>query len=147
MSMNVMSISCAYFYFPAIRLLPSQMKYGGWPRSGEICLMETRGNINYTNANGTQMGVRRVYAALHFGPNRNSDKMNETTFSKSNRNGFDHGFHRFEFLWNEKGIRFFVDGAKIGFVPAVDGFWNRGNFHGENIWASGTKIAPFDQEV
>jgi len=27
------------------------------------------------------------------------------------------------------------------------GFWERGDFDGDNLWASGTKAAPFDQPV
>lgn len=132
----------------AIWLLPSQSKYGGWPRSGEIDLMESRGNVDYANSNGIQIGVKRITSTLHFGPNLNLDKWHTTTFAKNNnRNGFDHGFHRYEFLWNEKEIRFFVDGIDIGSIQVDDGFWKRGDFDGENIWASGTKMAPFDKEV
>lgn len=44
-------------------------------------------------------------------------------------------------------MRFLLDGTQIGHVPVADGFWKRGGFDGENIWASATKMAPFDQEV
>lgn len=35
----------------------------------------------------------------------------------------------------------------MGFVPVGDGFWKLGGFEGDDIWANGTKMAPFDEEV
>lgn len=130
--------------FSVIKLLPSQIKYGG---SAEIDLIESRGNLNYANSNGVQIGVQQVTSALHFGPKGSLDKWHNVSFTKNNRNGFDRGFHSYEFLWNENGIRFFVDKVETGFVSVDDSFWKRGDFMGNDIWASGTKIAPFDQEV
>lgn len=40
-----------------------------------------------------------------------------------------------------------MDRVEIGGVPVGEGFWKRGNFSGDNIWANGTRMAPFDQEV
>lgn len=127
----------------AIWLLPTQWKYGGWPRSGEIDLLESRGNVKYGGHN--QIGVEQVSSALHFGPVWNHDPF--VSSSKHNANGYDKDFHKYEFHWDESGIKFLVDGQEFGFVAAGDGFWKRGGFQGENIWASGTKMAPFDQEV
>lgn len=109
--------------------------------------MEARGNVDYANSSGAQIGVKHISASLTFGPKWNLDEHQTVSFVKNNKNGFDRGFHSYEFMWNEKRIRFLVDGVEIGFVPATDGFWVRGDFHGQNIWASGTKMAPFDQEV
>lgn len=128
----------------AIWLLPTQWKYGGWPRSGEIDLLESRGNVKYGGHNN-QIGVEQVSSALHFGPVWNHDPF--VSSSKHNANGYDKDFHKNEFHWDESGIKFLVDGQEFGFVAAGDGFWKRGGFQGENIWASGTKMAPFDQEV
>lgn len=30
---------------------------------------------------------------------------------------------------------------------SAGGFWKKGGFSGDNLWASGTKAAPFDQPV
>lgn len=67
--------------------------------------------------------------------------------TRNNGNGYDKDFHKYEFVWDESGIRFFLDGQELGFVAVGDGFWQRGGFSGDNIWATGTKMAPFDQEV
>jgi hypothetical protein len=55
--------------WPAIWMLPTDSVYGEWPRSGEIDIMESRGN-NYTYKQG---GNNIVSSTLHFGPNANND--------------------------------------------------------------------------
>lgn len=131
--------------YSAVWLMPKESKYGEWPRSGEIDLMESRGNINYTDLNGIQFGIKRTTSTLHFGPSALLDGWETSTYAKVNETGFNSGFHIYEFVWNEKGFTFYVDREKIGAVG--DGFWKRGKFQGNDIWASGTKLAPFDQEV
>lgn len=52
--------------WPAIWLLPADNAYGQWPASGEIDIMESRGNLNYpTNLGG---GVESFGSTLHWGP-------------------------------------------------------------------------------
>lgn len=131
--------------YPAVWLLPTQEKYGGWPRSGEIDVMESRGNVKY--GNNIQIGIEHVGSTLHFGPHGNQEAWPTSTYSKNNATGFNKDFHRYEFVWDETGIRFIIDGIEIGFVAVGDGFWARGDFKGDNIWTSGSKMAPFDEEV
>ncbi len=38
--------------WPAIWLLPRHQEYGGWPASGEIDIMESRGNVGYPASAG-----------------------------------------------------------------------------------------------
>lgn len=123
--------------------MPTKSKYGGWPRSGEIDLMEARGNIKFGDKE--EMGVEQVAAALHFGPSR--DQKGSAVFRRNNSTGFHTNYHIYEFLWDESGIKYLLDGIQYGYVPVGDGFWKRGNFTGDNIWKSGTKMAPFDEEV
>lgn len=128
-------------------MLPTEFKYGTWPRSGEIDLVESRGNRNYVNHKGEQIGVKNVAATLHFGPIWNQDAWETAHYEKNNPYGFNHGFHNYTFVWDESGIRFFFDQSEIGFVAVGEGFWQRGGFSGENIWSGNSKMAPFDQEV
>ncbi|XP_055310992.1 beta-1,3-glucan-binding protein-like isoform X2 [Sitodiplosis mosellana] len=128
--------------WPAVWLLPTGWRYGGWPRSGEVDLFEARGNIKY--GNDVQIGVEQIGMRIHYGPNW--DKKASQGYEKNNAAGFHSGFHKYEYLWDETGVRFLLDGSQIGHVPVADGFWKRGGFDGENIWASATKMAPFDQE-
>lgn len=134
-------------FFSAIWLLPRHWVYGGWPKSGEIDLLESHGNLNLVDRNGHKIGVQRVTSALHFGPFWNDDAFKMTKFSKNNATDYAKDFHKYAFTWDDGGIRFFIDDSEIGNVPVNDGFWKRGNFNGSNIWSSGNKMAPFDQEV
>lgn len=105
--------------------------------------MESRGNIKY--GDDEQIGVEQTSSALHYGSNWDQKAIN--SFVRHNSSGFQKQFHKYEFVWSDSGIKFFVDGHEFGDVPVGDGFWARGDFTGENIWKSGTKMAPFDEEV
>lgn len=135
-----------YLNVLAIWLLPQHWKYGEWPRSGEIDLLESHGNLNLTNRYGQQVGVQRVTSGLHFGPSWRNDAFKKTTFSKNIATGYANDFHKYALTWDHNGIRFFIDDYEIGDIPVQNGFWKRGNFNGQNIWLGG-KMAPFDQEV
>ena len=84
------------------------------------------------------------YKKLNF---TNADNWQTAHYERNNAAGYDKGFHKYEFIWNQEGIKFFIDGAQIGFAAVDQGFWKRGGFSGNNIWAQGTRMAPFDQEV
>lgn len=99
--------------------------------------MESRGNRKY---------VKDMESTLHFGQLFNSNH-ESVPFGKHDDQGFDKAFHKYELIWNDGGIQFLVDGDELGSVPVKDGYWKQGNFTGENHWASGSKMAPFDQEV
>lgn len=66
--------------WPAIWMLPTEWKYGGWPRSGEIDVMEHVGyepdslygtvhTLNFNHTKGTQVGkglkMENLYADYH----------------------------------------------------------------------------------
>lgn len=121
------------------------MKYGGWPRSGEIDLLEARGNLKYGEEK--QIGVEQVLSTLHFGPNWDQDGYPTSGLSSNNESGYHNDFHKFELIWDEKGLKFLLDEKETGTIPVGDGFWQRGGFKGENIWKDASKMAPFDQEV
>ncbi|KAJ1526376.1 hypothetical protein ONE63_009522 [Megalurothrips usitatus] len=134
--------------WPAIWLYPQNEIYGGWPRSGEIDLMESRGNPDLVDDKGVNVGLKAVSSTLHFGPAWNINGYPTTNY----RNRlFDNltladDFHVYTLDWSEKGFRFLVDGHLIGERPAPEGgFWKLGGFAGEDIW-KGKAMAPFDQE-
>lgn len=130
-------------------MLPTNREYGDWPRSGEIDLVESRGNREYRNDKGEHIGVEHFGSTLHFGPRWDQNAYWAATFSSRSTpgDGFDNGFHRFILEWTPECIVFCVDGHEIGKVPVENGFWSRGKFSGDNIWSNATKMAPFDQEV
>ncbi|KAK1749885.1 glycosyl hydrolase [Echria macrotheca] len=144
--------------WPAIWMMPEKSVYGEWPRSGEIDIMESRGN-DFTYP----QGGRDVYSgALHWGPSPKSDSYWRTTGVASfKRKDFSQDFHVFGLEWSEKYLYFYVDTrlTQVLYVSfsADDVFWNRGKFEGksdnltlyDNPWKtsnSTTGSAPFDQE-
>lgn len=141
-----LTIFCPIFFL-AIWLLPRHWVYGDWPKSGEIDLFESHGNLNLFDRNDHEIGVQRVTSALHFGPSWNEDAFKMTKFSKNNATGYANDFHKYGFTWDDNGIRFFIDDTEIGNIPSNDGLWKHGAFNGYNIWSLGDKMAPFDQEV
>jgi hypothetical protein len=55
--------------YTAIWLKPQKDEYGSWPSSGEIDIMEARGNKKLTTAAGVSQGIDTIGATLHFGLN------------------------------------------------------------------------------
>jgi hypothetical protein len=49
---------------------PVENFYGWWPASGEIDLVEARGNKRLFNSKGVSVGVDRMSSTLHYGPNK-----------------------------------------------------------------------------
>lgn len=85
--------------WPAIWMLPKENIYGGWPKSGEIDIMEhvgydpgvVHGTVHteaFNHSIGTQVGKQTVVM------------------------DFDTNFHVYAINWTENRIEFFVDGIK-----------------------------------
>lgn len=49
-------------------MLPKQEKYGLWPASGEIDIVESRGNANLRDNTGKPIGNNWMGSTLHWGP-------------------------------------------------------------------------------
>jgi beta-glucanase (GH16 family) len=131
--------------WPALWMMPRYSVYGGWPRSGEIDLMELRGNRQLFS-NGVNVGVEQAGHTMHFGPAWNINGWPTAHGTKNRVPGFDRNFHLYKLVWTEWDMQFYIDGELILKVEANDGFWKRGGFQGANIWANGSRMAPFDQE-
>lgn len=141
---------CAFLYvFTAIWLLPTESVYGAWPRSGEIDFVEGRGNPQYLNDKGEHIGVEHFGSVVHFGPSWDQNGYETALFSSRTKagDGYNNGFHRYMMEWTPNCILFCIDGHQVGRVNFGNGFWERGNFRGENIWANASQSAPFDQYV
>jgi len=135
--------------WPALWMLPNDWVYGGWPASGEIDLCESRGNTQLKCGDSYQ-GLQNVGSTLHWGPTASQNSWYRTHWEKTltgNGEDFSNDFHLFKFEWNQNGLTFIIDDEVIGNVtPPQGGFWELGEFQGDNIWANGEKMAPFDQE-
>ncbi|CAH1778112.1 unnamed protein product [Owenia fusiformis] len=145
--------------WPAIWLLPEGNIYGGWPRSGEIDLVETRGNrdLKYTES-GNYAGIQDIGSTLHWGPVWNVNHYHLTTGHHENvtSNYGDH-FHTYLLDWDEFGLRFYIDGHEIAKYPDPlinddpdwTGWWDFGapwENNETNPWADESKMTPFDQK-
>ncbi|HVD97774.1 MAG TPA: family 16 glycosylhydrolase [Cytophagaceae bacterium] len=85
--------------WPAFWMLPQSSPYGGWPTSGEIDIMENRGDV-----------INKISGTLHYGNPSPNNKYDSDTYVKSSGN-FADGFHLFAVEWEPGEIRFYVDGV------------------------------------
>nr|AGA16572.1 Gram negative bacteria-binding protein 2 [Coptotermes formosanus] len=138
--------------WPAIWLLPRFNFYGSWPSSGEIDLLESRGNRQLIK-NGQNIGSELTSSTLHFGPFWPLNGYEHAHYEKNTppNDGFDRDFNRFQLEWTPDYIQFGVNDEIIGEVaPPGGGFWELGQFSSQvgavdNPWEYGNKMAPFDQ--
>lgn len=85
--------------WPAIWMLPTDWVYGGWAASGEIDIMEFRGDMPTT-----------LFSTIHYGgewPN-NSHSGAETTVPDLSQD-----FHTYAIEWSEGLIRWYFDGQQV----------------------------------
>lgn len=81
-------------------MMPRNNAYGTWPASGEIDIMESRGNLNLVQG-GVNIGSEQVGSTLHFGPNWAFNGFQRAHFSKNTAAGagYDKDFHTYGFEW------------------------------------------------
>lgn len=127
--------------WPAIWLMPEGSTYGGWPRSGEIDVCESRGNLNYG-----RIGVQEAGATLHWGTPGN-DRYTMTAGTKHMAgNSYGDKFVKYTLDWDEMGIRVYFDDALVLNTRTPNqGYFRWGNLPGNNVWAKGGRDAPFDK--
>ncbi|KAI9256012.1 concanavalin A-like lectin/glucanase domain-containing protein [Sporodiniella umbellata] len=128
--------------WPAIWMLPTDSAYGSWPASGEIDIMESRGNENYPFGNRSQ-----VLSTLHWGPNFNLNKYALTQAEISG--SFADDFHVYGLEWSREGLRTYVNEQTVLQVDFDRSSWEKGEFDEKttmNPWKEGDISAPFDQE-
>lgn len=144
--------------WPAVWMMPKDSVYGQWPRSGEIDIFESRGNLPTKR---DSRGTNQMQSSLHFGPNFLFDGYGFATKARNLwRDWFNQGSHTFGLEWTEKQIYTWEHSPmfKNLEVNYDDGFWKRGKFPSQmangtllsNPWAAvqgkDASIAPFDQE-
>jgi beta-glucanase (GH16 family) len=84
--------------WPAIWMLPTGVKYGGWAASGEIDIMELVGHK-----------PNQVLGTLHHGDKWPKNKHTGTSFDLA-KGTFADDFHKFAIVWEKGRIRWYVDG-------------------------------------
>ncbi|XP_053693828.1 beta-1,3-glucan-binding protein-like [Sabethes cyaneus] len=138
--------------WPSVWFLPKYDAYGAWPASGEIDLLESKGNRDLIK-NGINVGIEQVCSKLQFGPNEAYNEAATTTFTRNSESGkgYHTGFNRYQMEWTPDHIAFSINDIETGTVKTGTGFWARGNFNStapgmDNPWRYSSPMAPFDQE-
>ncbi|KAK7740512.1 hypothetical protein SLS53_005355 [Cytospora paraplurivora] len=143
--------------WPAIWMMPKDSVYGAWPKSGEIDIMESRGNtVSYPG------GRNLYYTTLHWGPSSTYDSYWKTQAVRTDRRGdFTDGFHTYGLEWTANHIYMYFDDRLTQVLytkfHADETLWKKGGFAGDsenntliaNPWENSTSTtgnAPFDQE-
>ncbi|KIM48512.1 glycoside hydrolase family 16 protein [Hebeloma cylindrosporum] len=142
--------------WPAIWMLPKDSVYGAWPLSGEIDIVESRGNgLRYT-AHGSNF----VQGALNWGPAPNLNGVSKSySWWTDKRKSFASGFHTYALEWTPDFLRIYVDTRLHTLLDMRFNrpFFDRGDFpdtifNGSSVvpltnpWINGTNATPFDQE-
>jgi hypothetical protein len=139
--------------WPAIWMLPADQAYGPWPTSGEIDIMESRGNRQYT-VDGVNVGAEQVGNTLHYGVDYIMNGWPKATFATNTAPGapWSDDFHRYQLEWTPDYMRFSIDDVETGMVMVpAGGFWEQGEFDTSfpgvtNPWAGQARNAPFDKD-
>lgn len=140
--------------WPAIWMLPANDTYGIWPQSGEIDIMESRGN-NHTYPQG---GNNVVSSTLHWGPDPANDAWWRSNVKRTAlHTTYTEGFHTFGLEWSEKYVFSYIDTRllQVMYVKFRKPLWQKGNFppadaNGTRLvdpWSqTGRPSTPFDQD-
>jgi beta-glucanase (GH16 family) len=139
--------------WPAIWMMPLEDTYGPWPASGEIDIMESRGN-NYTYPQG---GNNIMSSALHWGPSPSHDAWWRTNNKRQAlHTTYSSGFNTYGLEWSQKYLFTYVNSRllQVMYVNFDKPMWSRGNFppqdsngtSAEGLWGkTGRAQTPFDQ--
>jgi beta-glucanase (GH16 family) len=124
--------------WPAVWMMPSSPAYGGWPRSGEIDILEgvNLGATCETCEGGA--GENRMISALHFGDYAPANKFLDTRVALPSKALPSDDFHIWTLEWGEGLMRFYLDGRKYWEV-------NAGQWDTASPLANSNAVAPFDQ--
>jgi len=97
--------------WPAVWMMPQNSVYGGWPRSGEMDLVEYRGQR-----------PQQILGTAHFGAawdNKGSVGTGERDYPLD----FSADFHLFEYIWDADGIQWLMDGQQMHWESLRRNFW------------------------
>jgi beta-glucanase (GH16 family) len=130
--------------WPAIWMLPRDNQYGTWPASGEIDIMESRGNPPTYSAGGYDT----FGSTLHFGPAWDANSYLKT--HKTLKPGVDltEDFHVYGLIWNETYMGTYFDDETHPVLShhITESFWSLGGWKTwNNPWVGEPNNAPFNR--
>lgn len=135
--------------WPAIWMLPTDEQYGSWPASGEIDIMESRGNPpEYAPG-----GYNSYGSTLHWGVNVHQNQFPQTNqaTTQEQKQDFTSDFHTYGLIWNETHLIGYLDTEDnpVLEVPIMESFFDRGGWNQSvwsNPWRGRGNNAPFDRK-
>lgn len=83
--------------WPAFWMMPTEDKYGSWPKSGELDIMEFIGRE-----------PKKIYGTIHFGQDWPNNKSTGGSYD-AHREDFSKEFHVFAVEWEANEIRWYID--------------------------------------
>lgn len=122
--------------WPALWMMPQEDRYGAWPASGEIDIMEARGHE-----------PNKVLGTLHYGARWPANTHSSREFVFSEGRGIAE-YHVYAIEWDPGEIRWFVDDRQYA---AQSFWWSSGKMEGGRGVAPSNESelnpwpAPFDQ--
>lgn len=120
-------------FWPAFWMCPQDSVYGGWPRSGEIDIMENKGRE-----------PKITSAAVHYGTNSGIYATGTNNYPTNNPAT---NFHTYVLEWREGSIKIYHDDFLVlNAGPSTRNSWFDAEINGENGIAEGNINAPFDQK-
>ena len=132
--------------WPAIWMLPKDQEFGQWPASGEIDIVESRGN----SADCEAGGVDTFGSTLHWGPGWPMDAWQKAHKEYKHTEELSNGFHTYELVWTKDKIETLFDGQTVLSVDmASQDMFTLGEFGDDvfNPWQyESDKNAPFNKE-
>ncbi len=86
-------------------MLPRYEEFSTWPASGEIDIMESRGNSEgYASS-----GINKFASTLHWGPNWDQNRYMLTHNEYTHTAGLDDEFHTYGLYWDEERLYTYLD--------------------------------------
>lgn len=91
--------------WPAIWMLPTDQDFGGWPASGEVDILESRGNDGSYPAGGNNA----FGSTLHWGPDYNNNRYEMTHADYKHTASLGDDFHTYGLYWSENRLYTYFD--------------------------------------
>ncbi|WP_456243348.1 family 16 glycosylhydrolase [Thalassotalea algicola] len=92
--------------WPAFWMLPTDEYYGGWPKSGEIDVLEA---LNLKTVDEEGNAESRVHGTLHYGKDWPNNVHSGTSYTLPDNVNPADDFHTYAIEWQEGEIRWYVD--------------------------------------
>jgi beta-glucanase (GH16 family) len=129
--------------WPAIWMLPTEWRYGGWASSGEIDIMEAV-NLGTKTDDITALGQseQRVHGTLHYGRQAPGNVYSGTSYKASQFKPTEQ-FHLYALEWEEGEIRWYID--DVHYATQTQQGWYSQSQSQAGVWQQASGAAPFDQ--